>query len=169
MTFRLKMVPSKTNIDFFRHARVTFGISAILVVLSIVAAVTMGLNFGIDFRGGTTIRTESVKKVDIGEYRKALKPLDLGDVSITEVFDPSFGPEKNVTQIRIEQQKGGEAATVEIITKVKNALRKIDPNMKFPSIESVGPKVSGELIKTAVLAVVLSNLAVLFYIWLRFE
>ncbi len=169
MTFRLKMVPSKTNIDFFRYAKVTFGISAILVVLSIVAALTMGLNFGIDFRGGTTIRTESVKKVDIGEYRKALKPLDLGDVSITEVFDPSFGPEKNVTQIRIEQQKGGEAATVEIITKVKNALRKIDPNMKFPSIESVGPKVSGELIKTAVLAVVLSNLAVLFYIWLRFE
>ncbi|MDQ7080595.1 MAG: protein translocase subunit SecF [Paracoccaceae bacterium] len=169
MAFRLKLVPSKTNFDFFRYAKVTFGASAILVVLSIVATLTMGLNFGIDFRGGTTIRTESVKKVDVGEYRKALKPLKLGDVTITEVFDPSFGPGKNVTQIRIEQQDGGEAVTVETITKVKDALRKIDPNMKFPSVESVGPKVSGELIKTAVLAVVLSNLAVLFYIWLRFE
>jgi len=71
--------------------------------------------------------------------------------------------------IRIQAQDGQEAVTVETIETVQNGLRTIDENMKFPSVESVGPKVSGELIKTAALAVVLAIGAVLIYIWLRFE
>ncbi len=166
---RLKLVPDRTNIDFFRMPVITLGISGLAMVLSVVAFLVLGLNYGIDFRGGTTLRTESTKPVDIAAYRKALAPLELGDVTITEVFDPTFGPDRNVTQIRIQQQEGDEAVTVETISRVKDALRKIDPEMKFPSVESVGPKVSAELIRTAIEAVLLAIAAVLFYIWLRFE
>lgn len=166
---RLKLVPSDTKIDFFRTSKITFSLSGIAVVLSMVAFFVVGLNFGIDFRGGTTIRTESSVDVSVADYRDALSPLGLGDVSISEVFDPNFPVDKHVTQVRIEQQEGKEAVTVETLTKVKTALQTIDPEMKFPSVESVGPKVSGELIWTAVEAVVLAIMAVLFYIWLRFE
>jgi len=166
---RLKLVPSKTNWDFFKFAYLTFGASMLAMVVSVVLFFVMGLNFGIDFKGGTTLRTESTHKVVVKDYRDILQPLKLGDVSITEVFDPSFGPEKNVTQIRIQQQEGGESVTVDTITRIKETLRTIDPQMKFPSVESVGPKVSGELVTTAIEAVILSILAVLFYIWLRFE
>ncbi|NOX73951.1 MAG: protein translocase subunit SecF [Alphaproteobacteria bacterium] len=166
---RLKLVPEGTKIDFFRFAKLTFGASVLAMVLSVVLFFIQGLNYGIDFRGGTTIRTESTVTVDIGAYRDALAPLDLGDVTITEVFETGFDNAKNVTQIRIEQQEGDEAVTVETLTALKTALRAIDPDMGFPSVESVGPKVSGELIQTAVLAVFMAIGAVLFYIWLRFE
>lgn len=166
---RLKLVPSETNWPFFKRAKMTFGLSAVLFVTSIVMFLTMGLNFGIDFRGGTTIRSESAQPVDIAAYRDAMAGLNLGDVTITEVFDPSFGPDKNVAQIRIQAQDEVESITPETIAAVEGALQTIDPAITFPSVESVGPKVSGELIKTAVMAVVLAIGAVLFYIWLRFE
>ena len=166
---RLKLVPSETNWPFFKRAKMTFGLSAVLFVASIVVFLTMGLNFGIDFRGGTTIRSESAQPVDIAAYRDAMAGLGLGDVTITEVFDPSFGPDKNVAQIRIQAQDEVESITPETIAAVEGALQTIDPAITFPSVESVGPKVSGELIKTAVMAVVLAIGAVLFYIWLRFE
>ena len=166
---RLKLVPSETNWPFFKRAKMTFGLSGVLFVASIVMFLTMGLNFGIDFRGGTTIRSESSQPVDIAAYRDAMAGLNLGDVTITEVFDPSFGPDKNVAQIRIQAQDEVESITPETIAAVEGALQTIDPAITFPSVESVGPKVSGELIKTAVMAVVLAIGAVLFYIWLRFE
>ena len=166
---RLKLVPSETNWPFFKRAKMTFGLSGVLFVASIVVFLTMGLNFGIDFRGGTTIRSESAQPVDIAAYRDAMAGLNLGDVTITEVFDPSFGPDKNVAQIRIQAQDEVESITPETIAAVEGALQTIDPAITFPSVESVGPKVSGELIKTAVMAVVLAIGAVLFYIWLRFE
>ena len=73
---------------------------------SVVVVLVMGLNFGIDFKGGTTIRTESTTNFDVGDYRQALEELKLGDVSITEVFDPSFGTEKHVAMIRIGSTDG---------------------------------------------------------------
>jgi preprotein translocase subunit SecF len=166
---RLKLVPSETNWDFFRHARLTFGASVVAVILSVVLFFVVGLNFGIDFRGGTTIRTESSTAVDVGAYRQALSGLGLGDVSITEVFDPTFGADRHVTQIRIQAQDEQEAVTPEIIRNIEDALTAIDPAITFPSVESVGPKISGELIQTAVLSVLLAIGAVLVYIWLRFE
>jgi preprotein translocase subunit SecF len=166
---RLKLVPEKTNWDFFRLVVFTLSASGLARVLSVVAFLLLGLNYGIDFQGGTTIRTESSVAIDVGQYRETLAPLDLGDVSITEVFDPNFPADKHVTQVRIQQQEGHEAVTVKTIADIKTTLQTIDPTMKFPSIESVGPKVSGELIQTAVIAVMLAIGAVLFYIWLRFE
>ena len=166
---RLRLVPEKTTIDFFRWQWATFGASVLAVIASIVLALTVGLNFGIDFRGGTTIRTEAAQPVDIGAYRAAIAPLNLGDVSITEVFDPTFGPEQNVSMIRIQAQDGAESVTPEVITAVESALKGVDATLRFTSVESVGPKVSGELIWTAILAVAGATTAILFYIWLRFE
>jgi preprotein translocase subunit SecF len=166
---RLKLVPDQTNIDFFRWQKFTFGASALAMVLSVVAWLVIGLNFGIDFKGGTTIRTESTAAVDVGAYRQAMQPLNLGDVSITEVFDPTFGPDQNVAMIRVQAQDGEEAVTAEKILAIEEALKTVDPSITFPSVESVGPKVSGELIQTAILAVGASLLAILIYIWLRFE
>lgn len=165
---RLKLVPTGTKIDFFKLSSITFGASLIGMLAAILLFLTIGLNFGIDFRGGTTIRTDSGIVVDVAKYRSVLSELDLGDISITEVFDPTK-PDQNVAQIRIEQQEDEGSATVKTVEMVQKALRTIDNQMTFPSIESVGPKVSGELIKTAIIAVVTAIFAVLFYIWLRFE
>ena len=165
---RLKLVPTGTKIDFFKLSSITFGASLIGMLAAIILFLTIGLNFGIDFRGGTTVRTDSKISVDVAKYRSVLSELDLGDISITEVFDPTK-PDQNVAQIRIEQQEDEGSATVKTVEMVQKALRTIDNQMTFPSIESVGPKVSGELIKTAIIAVVTAIFAVLFYIWLRFE
>jgi preprotein translocase subunit SecF len=169
MAMRLKLVPDNTNYDFFKYAKITFGISVVAFILSIVLFFADGLNYGIDFRGGTTIRIESAQPIDVGAYRGALAKLDLGDVAITEVFDPSFGPDKNVAMVRIEAQADEEAVTADGLDQIKAALQTVDPDMKFLSVESVGPKVSGELIWTAIEAVLAAMAAVLVYIWLRFE
>jgi preprotein translocase subunit SecF len=166
---RLTLVPADTSWDFFRTWKITFGASVLAMLLSIVMFFVVGLNFGIDFRGGTTIRTEAVELVDVGAYRDALAALNLGDVSITEVFDPTFGPDRNVASISIQAQEGQESVSVEMIIAVEAALAAVAPTITFPSVESVGPTVSGELVQTAVLAVVLAIAAVLIYIWMRFE
>lgn len=169
MAWRLRLVPEKTNIDFFRIQWVTFGASIAAMVLSLVLVFTMGLNFGIDFRGGTTIRTESANVVDVGAYRNALQTLDLGDVSITEVFDPSFGPDQHVAMVRLSAREGDESVTPETIAEVEAALKTVDPSITFPAVESVGPKVSQELITSALLAVLAGAGGILIYVWFRFE
>ena len=166
---RLKLVPKETNFDFFRYRTVTMGASIAAVVASIVLWLVVGLNFGIDFRGGTTIRTEAVQQVDVGAYRQAVSALDLGEVSVIEVFDPNFGEDQNVTLIRIQAQEGQESVTGAIIADVEAALKEVDPSIEFTSVDSVGPKVSGELVQTAILAVASALAAILIYIWLRFE
>lgn len=165
---RLKLVPTITNVDFFKYTKVTFGGSILAMIASIGIFFMAGLNYGIDFRGGTTIRTDSQLAVDVAKYREALETLNLGDISITQVTDLAQ-PNQNVTQIRIQAQEGDEAISNEVIIAVKAALKGLDSMMTFPQVESVGPKVSGELIQTAVIAVFLAIVAVLFYIWLRFE
>jgi preprotein translocase subunit SecF len=166
---RLRLVPEKTNIDFFRFAPLTFGFSALLVVLSVVAVLLYGLNLGIDFRGGTTIRTESTSPVDVGAYRAALSPLALGDVVIAEVFDPTFEAGRHVAMIRIQAQAGDEALSPATLAAVEAALVAADPALRIVAVESVGPKVSRELLRSAVLAVLGATAAILIYIWLRFE
>ncbi len=166
---RLRLVPENTSWDFFKHAKMWLGVSALLVLVSIGSFASLGLNFGIDFRGGTTIRTESTQAIVVSEYRDALATLDLGDVVISEVFDVNFREDQHVAMIRIQAQDGQESVTSEVIDSAKTALATVAPDIKFVSVESVGPKVSGELISTAATAVALAIAAVLFYIWLRFE
>ena len=166
---RLRLVPQDTNWDFFDRYKLWLGISAFMMVVAFASFVLQGLNYSIDFRGGTTIRTDSSMPIVIADYRDSIEPLGLGDITITEVFDPSFGADKNVAMIRIQAQDGEEAVTSEVIEAVLLALQEKAPDITFSSVESVGPKVSGELIQTAMIAVVLAIGAVLIYIWLRFE
>ena len=166
---RMRLVKDTTNFDFLSSWRITSGISTVAVVLSILAFLTFGLNFGIDFRGGTSIRTEARNAVDVGAYRAALAPLGLGDVAISEVFDPTFGPDRNVAQIRIQAQAGSESVSPAQIEQIRAALVAVDPTLTFTAVESVGPKVSAELVQSAVLAVTAALVAILAYIWLRFE
>ena len=165
---RLKLVQDNIKINFFQSTRLTFGASVLAMIISIFLFFFNGLNLGIDFLGGTTIRTDAQTSVDVGAYRSALKPLDLGDVTVTEIFDVTK-PDLNAAQIRFEAQSGEEAATVEVIRAVKAALLSLDETITFPQVESVGPEVSGELVQAAITAVLAAIGAVLFYIWLRFE
>ena len=166
---RLRLFKEAPKFDYFSRWKLWLGISGFMMVLALASFLIQGLNFGIDFRGGTTVRTESAQAVDIGVYRGALEQLELGDITITEVFDPSFREDQNVAMIRIQAQDDQEAVTVETIEAVEGALKEVRPDIKFVSVESVGPKVSGELIQTAAIAVILAIGAVLIYIWLRFE
>ena len=166
---RLKLVPAETSWDFFRFGKLAILGSASLTAVSVLLVLFIGLNFGIDFRGGTTIRTLSAHPIDVGEYRERISQLGLGDVAITEVFDLTFGPDEHVASIRFEAQEGDESVAVATVLRLQQALRGLDPDMKFPLVESVGPKVSAELIEKAVIAVLAAIGAVLFYIWVRFE
>ena len=166
---RLRLVPENTRYDFFSRSKMFLGFSAFLMLASVVSFLSQGLNFGIDFRGGTTLRTESAQVVDVADYRAALQQLELGDITISEVFDPNFRADQHVTMIRIQAQDGQEAISSDIVDRALGALSIVAPDIQFMSVESVGPKVSGELIQTAAIAVVLAIGAVLVYIWLRFE
>ena len=166
---RLKLVRENTKFDFFKRWKLWLGLSALMRVVAMGSFFLQGLNFGIDFRGGTTIRVESPQPVDIAAYRGAIDGLELGDVTITEIFDPTFADDENVAMIRIQAQEGEEAVTAEGTTSVHEALKTVAPDIRIISVESVGPKVSGELVQAAVLAVALAIGAVLVYIWLRFE
>ncbi len=168
---RLKLVKSDTNVDFFGVTKLTLGLSAFLMIASVVAFFVLGLNFGIDFKGGTLLRVQTTEIVDISVYRSTMDTLDLGDVSITEVFDPTSDGATHVVNIKIEQQDpdGPLAAQNDLIKLIKSALEEAIPTITFSQTDSVGPAVSGELVKAGILAIVLAVGAVLFYIWLRFE
>ena len=152
---RLRLFKQAPNFDYFTRWKLWLGISGVMMVVALVSFLLQGLNFGIDFR------TESPQTVDIGEYRAAMETLGLGDITITEVFDPSFRADQNVAMIRIQAQDDEEAVSVETIEAVEAALTAVRPDIKFVSVESVGPKVSGELIQTAAIAVLLAIGAVL--------
>jgi len=166
---RLKLVKENTVFNFFTKWKLWVGFSILLIILSIGSTLAQGLNFGIDFRGGTTIRTESSQPVDVAAYRDAIAPLNVGDISISEVFDLNFADDQNVAEIRIQAQDGEESIASDLVAAVNAALLSVAPDIEFTEVESVGPKVSGELIQSAALAVLIAIAVVLIYIWLRFE
>jgi preprotein translocase subunit SecF len=169
MAWRLRLAPEKTNINFFAHQWATFGGSMALMVLAFILWGTMGLNFGIDFKGGTTIRTESTTIIDTAKYRSTLEGLGLGDVAINEVFDPSFRADQHVAAIRISAADKTEAVSADKLAEVQAALVAMDPGLKVVSSETVGPKVSGELVQSSIIALTVTSLAIMAYLWLRFE
>ncbi len=165
----IRLAPDTTTIDFFRAQWATFGLSLFAVLASLLLIATMGLNFGIDFKGGTTFRTESVHEIDLGTYRAALSTLQLGDVTISEVFDPAFRADQHVAMIRVQAQDGIEAISATTIAQVQDTLRAVDPAIAFTAVDSVGPKVSAELIWLALAAVGAGAFGILAYVWMRFE
>jgi len=169
---RLKLVPTETRIDFFRFSTLAMGLSALMGVLSVVAFFVFGLNYGIDFKGGSVIRTATPAPVEVSVYREVLSGLELGDFTVTEVVDPGAeltDTARNAVMIRIEQQSDNPETQNDIIVEIKSALGSEIEGIRFLQVDSVGAKVSGELVVAGIEAVVLAVFAVLFYIWLRFE
>ena len=169
---RLKLVPTVTNINFFRVYVFTFFASVAMLVASIILYLVVGLNYGVDFKGGTIITAEPVEQVDVGKFRAVLSTLNVGDVSVTEIRDPAAevtGTARNAVLIRVEQAQGEEQIQSNEVEQIKSVLDKAFPGITYRSVESVGAKVSGELVRTGALAVVLAVFAIAFYVWLRFE
>tara|TARA_B100000401_G_scaffold422845_1_gene350226 strand:+ start:452 stop:1378 length:927 start_codon:yes stop_codon:yes gene_type:complete len=155
---------SKSSIDFLKGKYVAFITSVILILLSIGLFFLNGLNFGIDFKGGTLIEIETQNKIEISEVRSSLNSLSLGDIQVQE-----FGSDKNLL-IRIEQQQGGDQIQQNVLEIVKQKLTKdVSETINFRRTEVVGPKVSGELIQSGTIAILVAVFAMLIYIWLRFE
>ncbi len=165
---RLRLVPDDLNLDFFKYATITYGVSLLLVVASVVLFFVQGLNYGIDFRGGTVMTVETPEKPDIGALRSVLGGLDLGDVAVTAVSDPG-GTVRNAAMIRIQQQDEDPDIQAQHVATARAALDASFPGIDYLQVDSVGAKVSSELVRQGVLAVVLSVAAVAFYVWLRFE
>jgi preprotein translocase SecF subunit len=156
----IKLVPADTHVPFMAYHRIAMIASAVLMLLSVMLFFGVGLNYGIDFRGGTLIEIKTDGPADIGELRDELGGLGLGDVQIQ-----TFGAPDDVL-IRVQEQPGGEQAQQVVVEKVRGALGE---DVEYRRVEVVGPTVSQELIESGTLAVILAIFAVLVYIWLRFE
>jgi preprotein translocase SecF subunit len=164
MAWHLKLVPDKTNVPFMRLRRTAFGFSSLLGVLSIVLLVILGLNFGIDFRGGTLIQVKTQGPANISTMRVALGGLQLGDFSLQE-----FG-EADEVLIRVQRQDGDNADQQVAIELIKRALEAtVDGDIEYRRVEFVGPQVSEELKRSGALALAIALGAMLLYIWFRFE
>ena len=157
----LRIVPDQTTFSFMRFRRYSFPFSAVLSVISVWAFFFISMNFGIDFTGGTLIEMQSrLGKSDISLVREAATDLAVGEVEVQE-----FGTQGGVS-IRFGLQPGGEKAQQAVMERVKTVFEK---DYEFRRIEVVGPRVSGELVQSGTLGVVLSIGAVLVYLWFRFE
>ncbi|MBI1393098.1 MAG: protein translocase subunit SecF [Alphaproteobacteria bacterium] len=169
----LKLVPDSTHIPFTTMRMVAAAVSAVFVIASIVAVGTIGLNFGVDFRGGVTLEVADDEPIDLGAVRSTVNALGLGEAKVQAIAD-STGEGGGVV-VFIEQQVAGgdvdaEAAQFEALNTVKAALGELlGDGVDFPRQEVVGPTVSGELVQRGVMAVVLAIAMMLIYIWLRFE
>ena len=167
---RLKLVPNETNIRFLKYRLVAAAFSAILMIGSIVAFGTIGLNKGIDFEGGLLLEYSTIEDADMAQFRSVLGSLNMGDVVVQ-----TFGAPNDVL-IRIERQPGNEELGITdaeaqqiAIVLVRDTLETEIEGVTFRRSGSVSPKVSGELVQSGVMAVTFAVLAVLLYIWFRFE
>lgn len=158
-----RLAPQGTNIAFMNGRFVGLAVSAFLSIASIALFVKPGLNYGIDFTGGIQIEVTTSRPADLVELRLKLSGLGLGEVSLQNI-----GGDRSVL-IRVQRQQGGEQAQIAASTAVKAAAQQIDPGIRIERTEVVGPKISGELARSGVVAVVLAALAMLVYIWWRFE
>ncbi|MEX6632084.1 protein translocase subunit SecF [Hyphococcus sp. ECK-19] len=175
----LKLVPDSTNVRFIKMRAIALVFSAFLVVGSLIAVSTLGLNFGVDFRGGVTIEVADDEPLDIGEIRDAVTSLGLGDVQVQAIND--FAGSDDAVVIFIEQQTAtteegddaaleNELAQEEAAALVRDTLTDLlGDGVDFRKTDIVGPTVSGELVQKGALAVALAIGMMLIYIWLRFE
>src|SRR5262252_3277079 len=149
------------TIDFMGWHKLGFALSVFLTLSSIGLFLTVGLNYGIDFIGGTLIEVRStIGPANLADMRAKLDALNLGEPSLQ-----GFGPPTDVL-IRLPRQPGGDAAQEQAVQKVRQAL---GSGVEYRRTEVVGPSVGGELIRAGVIATVLALFAIAAYIWFRFE
>ncbi len=155
-----RFIPDDTKIQFLRLSRFGFFASGLVSLASVLLFIFVGLNVGVDFKGGTDIKIRTEKLVDIENIRTTLNGLEIGSVEIQEFGSP------NDFLIRVGTQEGGDAAQQAVVEKVKAGL---GTGVEYRSVEVVGPKVSSELTEQGIIAVVTAILGILMYVWFRFE
>ena len=162
--YKLRLVPERTSVPFMRWRFAALVTSSALAVASVVIFLAVGLNYGIDFRGGIMIEARTPPSADTAAVRASLSSLGLGEVALQE-----FGAPNDVL-IRIERQPGDATAQQKAIDVVKEALaRDIGAGIEYRRVEFVGPQVSRELVTAGATALALALIAMLIYIWFRFE
>ena len=156
------MIELKSEINFNKHFKIFNIISIVLVTLSVFFLLFKGLNYGVDFKGGTLIELRvQDQTINISSIRQSFKNMNLGDVNVKK-----FG---NKTDFLIKFEKKDEK-NINFINDIKNKLvLDIGNSFSFRRVENVGPKVSSELLKSGVIAILMSLSAMMIYIWLRFE
>jgi len=159
--FRFRLAPDNVKFGFMRFRRVSYPFSAFISIVSVVLFLLVGLNFGIDFAGGTLFELRAKQgQADLGTLRGLGDKLSLGEVEVQ-----AFSGGNDVT-VRVRLQPGGDAAQQVVVQKIRE---QIDKDYEVRRIEVVGPRVSGELVQSGTLGVVLSIIAVLTYLWFRYE
>lgn len=157
----LRLAPENTNFGFMRFRRVSYPLSAALSIVSVVLFLFVGMNFGIDFAGGTQVDIRAKNgEAHIAEIRAKADSLGLGPVEVQQIGGGSD------VLLRINVQPGGEQGDQTAIAKVREAFSN---DYEFRSVDSVGPSVSAELVQSGTLGVVVAIIAVLTYLWFRFE
>lgn len=156
----IRFIPDDTKIPFMKFSRLGYLASGILCALSLLLFATVGLKMGVDFTGGTVITIRTEQPANLDQLRSKIGGLGFEGAELQEFGSP------NDVLIRIGTIEGGDAAQQAAIQKIKDAL---GPGVDYRSVEVVGPKVSGELAEQGILAVVISLILVLIYIWFRFE
>lgn len=157
----IRFFPTNSRIKFLNARRVTLAVAALIMTGSIICFAAFGLNFGIDFRGGTLIEIETDGPADLPELRSRLGALDLGEVTLQE-----FGAPNDIL-INIQRQDGDAEAQQEAIERVKSEIDDVVVN--YRRTEFVGPKVGAELREAGTLATLLALLGIAVYVWFRFE
>ena len=157
----LRLAPENTKISFMRFRRISYPLSAVLSIIAVVMFFSVGMNFGIDFAGGTQVEMRAKSgTADLASLRDKADSLGLGPVEAQRT-----GPLSDVI-VRLNVQPGGEQGQSVAIAKLHQAF---DADYEFRSVDAVGPRVSGELVQSGTLGVVVAILAVLTYLWFRFE
>lgn len=176
MRLLLKFLPDNPKIPWMKWRYYLVVLSAILTIGSLALLATRGLNFGVDFRGGTTIEVVDDKPINLGEIRSAVGRLGLGETSVQSIRDFAGSQEAVVVFVERQEAPAGtseldanrlQQAAAESIQKAIVGL--LGEGVEFRRIDVVGPTVSGELVRTGFLAVALSIALMLVYIWFRFE
>ncbi len=151
----------RRNINFVSGFKKANIISTIIFILSVIFIIFKGLNYGIDFKGGTLIELRTENKVNASSIRESLNLMNLGDVNVKK-----FGKDGDYL-IKVEQKNTNDN---ELISKIKKKLAEnLGEEVNFRRVENVGPKVSSELLESSIIAISLALAAMLFYIWVRFE
>jgi preprotein translocase subunit SecF len=160
----LKLVPDNTNIPFLKYRIPAMGFSILLIAASIVLCVVNGFNLGIDFVGGQTVRATLAQPVPLDQLRARLAGLGFADATIQE-----YGSANEIGIRTPLPDVGGEAAAEAQATRVRNAILQAYPGSKVGAVESVSSKVSNELYRTGMIALILAMIGITAYIWFRFE
>lgn len=156
----LRLFPDNTKYRFMWLRKVSFPLAILIAIASFGLFFTVGLNFGIDFKGGSLIEMKTQGPADLAAIRGELSNLNLGDVQVQQFGDP------DEVLIRIEQQDGGELTQQAAINNIREAFA---GEVEFRRVEIVGPRVSGELAFAGSMGVTVALVCILFYVWFRFE